>query len=199
MMNGKVSRRQFLQGLAMAAGGAALAACAAPAAPSAPEGEEDAGAMAEGVTISYMTLNTYNFESVANAVVPAFEERTGHKVEVQLVNDTREAFPPTLAAGTPPDTVVSFPRSIVSLYAQETFLPLNDFMEEAGLTTDDFFEGDLLASYLMDRQFGMPIWHGVVFYIGLYRRDLFDDAGVPGPAATTALNRGRTSTRPRRR
>ncbi len=183
MMNGKVSRRQFLQGLAVAAGGAALAACAAPVAPSAPEGEEDAGAMAEGVTISYMTRNTYNFESVANAVVPAFEEKTGHKVEVQLVNDTIEALPPTLAAGTAPDTVVSFPRAIVPLYAQETFLPLNSFMEEAGLTTDDFFEGDLLASYLMDRQFGMPIWHGIVFYIGLYRRDLFEDAGVPGPPA----------------
>ncbi len=183
MTNERVTRRQFLQGLVVAAGGTVLAACAAPVAPSASNGEEDAPAMAEGVTISYMTLNTYNFESVANAVVPAFEEKTGHEVEVQLVNDTREALPPTLAAGTAPDTVVSFPRSIVSLYAQETFLPLNSFMEEAGLTTDDFFEGDLLASNLMDKQFGMPIWHGIVFYIGLYRKDLFDDAGVPGPAA----------------
>ena len=95
MTNKTVTRRQFLKGLTVAAGGTVLAACAAPvASPSASDAEEGAPAMAEAVTISYMTLNTYNFESVANAVVPAFEEKTGHKVEVQLVNDTREALPP---------------------------------------------------------------------------------------------------------
>jgi ABC-type glycerol-3-phosphate transport system substrate-binding protein len=86
-----------------------------------------------------------------------------------------------LAAATPPDTVCTFPRSVSALYAHSVFLSLNESLDDWGFKTEDFLEGDILGSNFMGRQYGIPLWQGSVYYTGLYRKDLFDEAGVPYP------------------
>lgn len=188
MNDNGISRRQFLHGVAWAAGATVLAACAPAVAPSAPaESGTAAGsgeAAAEATTVSFMNWDEIGgtpFEAVLNA----YSEATGVMLDVQPspAQDYEAKMRTMIAGGTAPD-IMRINDDFVRGYTYEkSLLDLTPFLERDGITGEGYFE----TIFNFPRQ---PTGEYTAWSVGcqptvvFYNKTMFEEAGVPLPPTT---------------
>ena len=188
-----VSRRQFLQLSAAATGAIALAACAAPApapADSADTGSADEGdAMEEALDLTLLSLKGTGWPEFNNLIVDTFMEQTGHNGTLQEAQwPIRETLIPAIAAGTPPDVVHDMGKMSAALYIEGAYLTLNDLVDAAPFSMDDFISADAQALTFFGDVKKIPFWHnGVPNGFFIYRKDFLDEAGISHPPTHDAF------------
>ena len=188
-----VSRRQFLQWSAVAAGSLAAAACAAPAPAStaAADTASDSSdqAMAEALDLTLLSLKGTGWPEFNNLIIDTFMEQTGHSGVLQEVQwPIRETLIPAIAAGTPPDVVHDMGKMSGALYIEGAYLTLNDLVDAAPFSTDDFISADIEALTFFGDIKKIPFWHnGVPNGFFIYRKDMLDEAGISYPATHGAF------------
>ncbi len=189
----EVSRRQFLQLGAAATGAIALAACAAPAA--APAETADTGSADEGdameaaLDLTLLSLKGTGWPEFNNLIVETFMEQTGHNGTLQEAQwPIRETLIPAIAAGTPPDVVHDMGKMSAALYIEGAYLTLNDLVDAAPFSMDDFISADAQALTFFGDVKKIPFWHnGVPNGFFIYRKDFLDEAGISHPATHGAF------------
>ncbi len=189
----EVSRRQFLQLGAAATGAIALAACAAPApapADTADTGAADEGdAMEEALDLTLLSLKGTGWPEFNNLIVDTFMEQTGHNGTLQEAQwPIRETLIPAIAAGTPPDVVHDMGKMSAALYIEGAYLTLNDLVDAAPFSMDDFISADAQALTFFGDVKKIPFWHnGVPNGFFIYRKDFLDEAGISHPPTHDAF------------
>ncbi len=189
----EVSRRQFLQLGAAATGAIALAACAAPApapADTADTGSADEGdAMEEALDLTLLSLKGTGWPEFNNLIVDTFMEQTGHNGTLQEAQwPIRETLIPAIAAGTPPDVVHDMGKMSAALYIEGAYLTLNDLVDAAPFSMDDFISADAQALTFFGDVKKIPFWHnGVPNGFFIYRKDFLDEAGISHPPTHDAF------------
>ncbi len=189
----EVSRRQFLQLGAAATGAIALAACAAPAA--APAETADTGSADEGdameaaLDLTLLSLKGTGWPEFNNLIVDTFMEQTGHNGTLQEAQwPIRETLIPAIAAGTPPDVVHDMGKMSAALYIEGAYLTLNDLVDAAPFSMDDFISADAQALTFFGDVKKIPFWHnGVPNGFFIYRKDFLDEAGISHPPTHDAF------------
>ena len=190
MKRTEVSRRQFLRWSAVATGSIALAACAAPAPAAAPSESMDSSsdsddmAMEEMLDLTLLSLKGTGWPKFNNAIVDAFMEQTGHQATLQEAQwPIRDTVIPAIAAGTPPDVVHDMGKMSGALYIEGAYLTLNDLVDTAPFSADDFISADIDSLTFLGEIKKIPFWHNTVPIATLaYRKDFVDEAGLSHPA-----------------
>ena len=189
----RVSRRQFLQWSAIATGSLALAACpAAPAeapmeAPAASSDSDDM-AMEEALDLTLVSLKGTGWPKFNNFIVESFIEQTGHNATLQESQwPIRDTVIPAIAAGTPPDVVHDMGKMSGALYIEGAYLTLNDLVDAAPFSPDDFIAADIDSLTFFGDIKKIPFWHNTVPIATLaYRKDFVDEVGLSHPPTEDA-------------
>ena len=169
-----LTRRRFLQASGTAAAGLMLAACAVP---SAPAGSES-GAAAETTTLEVLNNNwgeLYNglMEKIGEDYTAA---NPGVQIDWTFEQEWRTKLLTLVAGGTPPDAAYSNWQAQANLAQKNTFIPLDDYVEAAGLTREDFIISMYDASVWDGTLYAIP---GGADYIALFwNKDVYADAGL---------------------
>ena len=193
MTRRSVTRRQFLQMGALATGSLVLAAC--PAAPAEAPAAADTGAgaddevMAEALNLTLLSLKGTGWPEFNNLIVDTFMEQTGHDGTLQEAQwPIRETLIPAIAAGTPPDVVHDMGKMSAALYIEGAYLTLNDLVDAATFSMDDFISADAEALTFFGDIKKIPFWHnGVPNGFFIYRKDFLDEAGISHPPTHDAF------------
>ncbi|MCY4090863.1 MAG: extracellular solute-binding protein [Caldilineaceae bacterium] len=183
-MSHSMNRRKFLQLSGFTAAGTMLAACVAPTAPAAePAAEsEEAAPMAEEITIQYVHLSNTEQDMWHGVLKDDFEASTDYKVELIPSGwPVRETVLPLLAAGTPPDCAHAASFGYPQFYIDGTYLNLDDIFDASGYTRDMFAPGDLDSVSFNGQLMEMPIAGSNPSQMLMYRKDFYDEAGLPYP------------------
>ncbi len=188
MEHREVSRRQFLQWSAVATGSLALAACAAPAPASTDAADtasaSDDQAMAEALDLTLLSLKGTGWPTFNNLIVETFQEQTGHSGTLQEAQwPIRDTVIPAIAAGTPPDVVHDMGKMSGALYIEGAYLTLNDLVDTAPFSADDFISADIDSLTFFSDIKKIPFWHNTVpIAVMAYRKDFLDEVGVAYPS-----------------
>lgn len=180
----RLSRREFLKGVALTASAGLVAACAPPTgAPGAPAAAPTAGAAAQPATQEKVTLQMWAFATNRvkweEAMIPTFEEQNpGYTVKITTFPyaDMHDKLLTALQAGTGAPDIGDVARQEHTRYLKErdTLLPLDDRL---GAEKENLFLGSAVAEWT---------YKGKIYGIGnelnaclmFYRFDLFAEAGI---------------------
>ena len=140
------------------------------------------------VELDFLTLLNAPMELIYAKYIPDFEERTGHKVNLNAVGwPTTKKLVPLLAAGTPPDVVGEHTMNCGKLFAQGTYLQLDDIFADSewvGRVKPALLE----AGTFMGKLQQTPAYDGgSASSFGIYRKDFVDEAGMPYPPVFSAF------------
>ena len=115
-------------------------------------------------------------------------EQTGHGATLQEAQwPIRDTVIPAIAAGTPPDVVHDMGKMSGALYIEGAYLTLNDLVDAAPFSPDDFIAADIDSLTFFGDIKKIPFWHNTVpIAVLAYRKDFVDEAGLSQPR-----NRGR--------
>lgn len=186
MLAKKISRREMLKGLGMAAAGAALAACAPPGvapAPAVPTVEKVTPAPAKVV-----------FELWANdaiwpvyvSIMERFEE-LHPDIKIDAIRGVGGTWPyiqkllTKIAAGDTPDVMKMQSNFFDQFAMRDVFLPLDDLVERDAVDLDRSFPISVELGRYKGQLQCMPTQ--MVSNAIFYNKDLFDEAGVEYPSA----------------
>lgn len=178
-----LTRRQFLHGVAVAAGGLALAACAAPVAVPGAESSDAGGAApsAEQTVISLYSGGDETEIAMFDAIVAGFEaENPDIRVDKQY--DPTMSWPKTinmLRTGTAADIQRVNDDSVFMLTAAGVVTVLDDFFDR-DLNRDDYYP------IMFEERTGPGNTLGSAYVcsaplIGFFNLDLMDEAGLEMP------------------
>ncbi|MCC6458782.1 MAG: extracellular solute-binding protein [Caldilineaceae bacterium] len=178
------SRRTFLKRSGMITAGILLAGCVPAAQPSTSAGGEQAQAPDSAqVTIRYGRWANPAEIAAGEALINQFHEaQTEVKVEAAFLpwSDYWPKVQTELAAGTAPDVIQMSVWYIVDFMENKALVPLNAYMETAGITPDKYFT-NTTAQWEVNGEIGcLPsgLYAGALFY----NKDMFDEAGVEYPS-----------------
>lgn len=208
-----ISRRRFLMHVTGAAGATILAACGAPAADTgntapAPEptaataAEPTAATAAESTTVAAEptvaaapasgnsgTITFLNWDVVKDtpyeAVINAFQEQTGTKVEIQPTpTDQYDTKMRTLlASGTPPDIMRVNDDFVRGYSVENQFMELDQFMTQDNVSSDNYNAFILNFAKQPDGK-TTALAIGSQPALIYYNVDMFKEAGIPLPPTT---------------
>jgi len=133
-MSKKLSRRDFLKGAALVAGGSVLAACVVPTSvpqPAAEPAEATAKPAAAPVEIRF----AHWLGEQLKAWIPYLQEKTNTTIREEIYDwaDFSQKMMTQFAGGTAPDVLMSGDISTMQGLANDLFLPLDDYLDKAGI------------------------------------------------------------------
>lgn len=183
-----LSRRQFLNGLAITAGTTALAACVAPVAgPSAGTSDGAASGAAPGTERASLTF--MNWDEVAGSpfaiALDAFTEATGIQVDIQPTpsQDYGAKLRTELSAGTASDVFRVDDDDVRGLALEGVFLDLQPFVETSDIEVSNYFER--VFDFPLQPEGQRAAWSiGNQPRVIFWNVDMFDEAGVSHPPTT---------------
>jgi len=158
-----------------------LAGCAQPTSEEKPGEEATPVAAEEKVTLTVWDFGGSEFSWMDDPAIPAFQEKFPN-IEINHVGIPEEEISlkleTAIAAKEVPDVVV-FPSARLAKAGH--ILPLNDYLERDGISTDDYCGLFEAWNMLGDEVIGLPIDTNVMLTV--FNKDLFDEAGItaPGP------------------
>ncbi|MCB9159939.1 MAG: sugar ABC transporter substrate-binding protein [Caldilineaceae bacterium] len=189
MTRNTISRRKFLEGLAVGSGVVVLAACAPAAAPAASEGEAAAPAEGGGAApaAGAVTIAWWDYMSAANGaaldtqMANYMEANPGVTVERTYIPfaDLKQKLLQGAAAGQLPDVVIIDNPDHSSFAALGVFADLTDLVQTWG-QADSYFEGPWASTVYQGKNYGIPDNSNCL--VLWYNKDLTEPAGVQPPA-----------------
>ncbi|MEZ4862873.1 MAG: extracellular solute-binding protein [Caldilineaceae bacterium] len=183
----RLSRRQFLAGLAVVAGTSTLAACVAPAPGAAPAEGTGAGSAAAGSEAQLLSF--MNWDEVAGSpfevALNAFTDKTGIQVDLQPTpsQDYGTKLRTMLAGATAPDVFRVDDDDVRGFSLEGQFLDLQPFVEKAGMDLTNYYAS--IFDFPLQPEGDRTAWSiGNQPRVFFWNIDLFDAAGVPHPPTT---------------
>jgi multiple sugar transport system substrate-binding protein len=172
------SRRAFLKGMTVAAGGALLAACAAPGAPAGGgESMADDSAMEEAVTLRFMAWGDI-FGDVLDLYNGANETQV--EMAVSPWSGYAEKMLTQFAGGTAPEILWVQAPFFPLLVQRSVFAQLDALIERDGVDVDGLVGSPWVWAGYQGNAYGVPS-HGAVPRGLAYNISLFEEAGVELP------------------
>ena len=185
----RLSRRDFLRLASVGVAGATLAACAVPAPPSAPAAvQESAAPPAKApVVLSYWHIWGGARVEQLQTVFDAFtEEHPDITVEPLLLPNPGYADKIiTGLAGDPPDLTMIYTDEFAPSAKRSALMAIDDFMADAGLTSDLWYPGIWNMTQWDGKTYGIP-FVGNFLAMTYWNTDDYTNAGLdPEKGATT--------------
>lgn len=190
--NTAISRRAFLQNLAIGAGALTLAACAVPATAPAAEtgaatGGEAAAPSTAATTVTYWGSFTGANGEAESALVERFND--AHPdifVDYQFqgsYEETAQKVTAGLQSGTAPDVSILSDVWWFKFYLNQALLPLDDLLTAADVDVSDYQDSLINEGVRRDVHYWIPFARSTpLFY---YNKQMFADAGLEDRAPET--------------
>ena len=189
MSQHRFSRRHFLKTSALATAGVALAACVPTPAGAPQEGGQAAAPGSAPVHINFFNRGgEYVFQTMDLQIAEFKKVHPEYEFELNEVAgySHQEALLNMLAAGNGPDCWFDSVRTTGMLARKGVVEPIDDYLEaETSFDPANFTENTFSCQTFDGKIWGIP-WDSGALLI-MYNKDLFDEAGVPYPAANTWL------------
>ena len=131
-----------------------------------------------------MSLKGVGWLKANEVLIADVEARTGNKVTLEEVQwPIRNALVPAIAAGTPPDVFHDMSKQISDLYGSDDVLTLDELLDASKWDVEDMIPASMDSLIWVNGKVKqVPLWHNSgVGFIGAYREDFFDEAGLPYP------------------
>lgn len=172
MKNNAVSRRKFLEGLALGTGVMFLASCAPPPAPAAPAEAGDAAPSDQPVTLAwwdYMTAsNAAALDTQMAKYMDEFPAITIERTSIPFA-DLKQKLLQGAAAGQLPDVVIIDNPDHSSFSALGVFADVTDLVQSWGQESN-YFEGPWASTLYQGKNYGIPdnsnclvLWYNKAF------------------------------------
>lgn len=201
VLDGKLSRRQFLQYSGVAAGAALLAACTVPAAaPAATSGGATAAPAAAGIKLEAWSRMTGISQESTKAILDNYNKQNTKGISVEFVyipqtqgSQSDEKLLTSVAGGTPP-AVYYADRFTVPQFAQQGFFTdITDQATAAGVKEADYYPFAWAETVYKGHNYALPLdldtralW---------YNKDIMKEAGVDPEKPPTTLDELRETTK----
>ena len=201
MSEHKISRRQLLKGLGLAAAGTALAACQPKVVEKVVketvevekvvekevEKQVEVTRMVEADKAEVRFANDPSPEELQLMVplMDAFQDDTGIRIKLEPTPGGTDQLIAGFAAGTAPDVYGNWGPGMRKLIEMGTCLNLEPFIEVDWTqeTLDDFVESQIISGTFEGKRWAVPQYCGI--WAGMFNKDLFDEAGLDYPDRET--------------
>jgi multiple sugar transport system substrate-binding protein len=140
-------------------------------------------AMAKTVSITFRDLFSGPDSDLMDEMVAKFNELHPHiHVERQLTtwDNYYDQLQLAIGSGQAPDLAVVHTRWLPAFAARNALVPLNEYVQKAGLSSEAFIEAAWNGGFYKDVQYGIPL-DIIVSVVLFYNEDLMAQAGIENP------------------